>query len=249
MPIKLYIVHGSHPCAAVARAMEMKGLGYDVVELLPPMHAAIQRVRFGARTVPSVRLESGEKISGTKAIMRRLEELAPSPALFPADPATRAEVERAETWGDDVWQAVARRLLWVAFDRARGAMPSYQEHARWRLPAPVVRLVAPGAILAERKMNDATEARAREDLPALPGHLDRIDGWLADGLLGGETPNAADLQIAASTRLLLTIGDLRPLFAGRPCEQHALGLFPQWDGSVPAGAFPAEWLPVAAQAA
>lgn len=249
MPIKLYIVHGSHPCAAVARAMEIKGLAYDVVELLPPMHAVVQRVRFGARTVPSVRLESGAKISGTKAIMRRLEELAPSPALFPADPAARAEVERAETWGDEVWQAVARRLLWVAFDRARPAMPSYQEHARWRLPAPVVRLVAPGAVLAERKMNDATEARAREDLPALPQHLDRIDGWLADGLLGGETPNAADLQIAASTRLLLTIGDVRPLFAGRPCEQHALGLFPQWDGSVPAGTFPAEWLPVAAQAA
>jgi glutathione S-transferase len=249
VPIKLYIVHGSHPCAAVARAMEIKGLAYDVVELLPPMHAVVQRVRFGARTVPSVRLESGAKISGTKAIMRRLEELAPSPALFPADPAARAEVERAETWGDEVWQAVARRLLWVAFDRARPAMPSYQEHARWRLPAPVVRLVAPGAVLAERKMNDATEARAREDLPALPQHLDRIDGWLADGLLGGETPNAADLQIAASTRLLLTIGDVRPLFAGRPCEQHALGLFPQWDGSVPAGTFRAEWLPVAAQAA
>jgi glutathione S-transferase len=242
VPTKLYIVHGSHPCAAVAQAMELKGLAYDVVELLPPMHAAIQRVRFGARTVPSVRLESGEKISGTKAIMRRLEEIAPAPALFPADSAARAEVERAEEWGDEVWQAVARRLLWVAFDRARRAMPSYQEHARWRLPAPVVQLVAPGAILAERKMNDATEPRARDDMLALPGHLDRIDGWLADGALGGETPNAADLQIAASTRLLLTIGDVRPFFAGRPCEQHALGLFPQWDGAVPAGVFPAEWL-------
>jgi glutathione S-transferase len=242
VPIKLYIVHGSHPCAAVARAIEMKGLAYDVVELLPPMHAVLQRVRFGARTVPSVRLESGEKLSGTMAIMRRLEELAPTPALFPADPATRAQVERAETWGDEVWQAVARRLLWVAFDRARGAMPSYQEHARWRLPAPVVQLVAPGAILAERKMNDATEPRARDDMRALPGHLDRIDAWLGGGVLGGETPNAADLQIAASTRLLLTIGDVRPFFAGRPCEQHALGLFSQWDGAVPAGVFPAEWL-------
>jgi glutathione S-transferase len=245
VPIKLYIVHGSHPCAAVAQAMDRKGLPYKVVELLPPMHAAVQRVRFEARTVPSVRLETGEKLSGTMAIMRRLDELAPTPSLFPADPAARAEVERAEAWGDEVWQAVARRLLWVAFARARGSMPSYQEHARWRLPAPVVALVAPGAILAERKMNDATEPRARDDLRALPGHLDRIDAWLASGVLGGEQPNAADLQIAASTRLLLTIGDARPFFAGRPCEQHALGLFAEWDGSVPAGAFPAEWLQAA----
>jgi glutathione S-transferase len=249
VPIKLYIVHGSHPCAAVAQAMDRKGLPYKVVELLPPMHAAVQRVRFGARTVPSVRLETGEKLSGTMAIMRRLDELAPTPSLFPADLAARAEVERAEAWADGDWQAVARRLLWVAFGRTPRAMPSYLEHAQWRLPAPIVRALAPGAILAERKINDATEARAREDLPALPRHLDRIDAWLADGVLGGETANAADLQIATSTRLLLTIGDVRPLLAGRPCETHAMRLFAQWDGWVPAGAFPAEWLPALSQAA
>jgi glutathione S-transferase len=243
--IKLYIVHGSHPCAAVARAMEMKQLPYDVVEMLPPMHAAIQRVRFGSRTVPSIRLESGEKVSGSKAIVRRLEELAPAPALFPADPAARAEVERAETWADEVWQAVARRLLWVAFARAPRTMPSYQEHARLRLPTPVVRAVAPLATLAERRMNDATEPRARDDVRALPGHLDRIDAWLARGVLGGETPNAADLQIAASSRLIMTIGDARAFFAGRLCAEHALGLFPRWDGSVPAGVFPAQWLQTA----
>jgi glutathione S-transferase len=247
--IKLYVVHGSHPCAAVARAMDMKGVPYRLVELLPPLHAVIQRVLFGERTVPAARLGSGEKVSGSMAIMRRLEEIAPSPALFPADPAARAEVERAEAWGDEDWQALVRRLLWVALARTRRAMPSYQEHARWRLPAPVVAAVAPVAILAEREMNDATEERAREDLPALPGHLDRIDAWLADGVLGVETPNAADLQIAASTRLLLTIGDVRPLLAGRPCEEHALRLFQQWDGWVPPGAFPAEWLRSAAQAA
>jgi glutathione S-transferase len=239
--IKLYVVHGSHPCAAVARAMEMKGVPYDVVELLPPMHAVVQRVRFGARTVPSVRLESGEKLSGTMAIMRRLDELAPVPALFPADPAARADVERSEAWGDEVWQAVARRVLWVAFARAPRTMPSYQEHARVRLPAPIVLALAPIATLAERRMNDATESRARDDLRALPGHLDRIDAWLAGGVLGGETPNAADLQIAASSRLLLTVADTRALFARRPCERHALDLFPQWDGSVPAGVLPAEW--------
>jgi glutathione S-transferase len=247
--IKLYVVHGSHPCVAVAQAMDMKGVPYRLVELLPPLHAVIQRVLFGERTVPAARLESGEKVSGSMAIMRRLEEIAPSPALFPADPAARAEVERAEAWGDDDWQAVVRRLLWVALARTRRAMPSYQEHARWRLPAPVVAAVAPVAILAEREMNDATEERAREDLPALPGRLDRIDAWLADGVLGVETPNAADLQIAASTRLLLTIGDVRPLLAGRPCEEHALRLFPQWDGWVPPGAFPVEWLRSAAQTA
>jgi glutathione S-transferase len=249
VPIKLYVVHGSHPSAAVMRAFELKGVPYRVVELLPPMHAAIQRVLFGSRTVPAARLENGAKVSGSMAIMRKLEELAPDPPLFPDDPAARAEVERIERWADEVWQAVARRLLWVAFARSPRSMPSYQEHARLRLPAPVVYAVAPVASLAERRMNDATEARAVDDLRALPGHLDRIDAWLASGVLGGQAPNAADLQVATSSRLLLTIGDVRRLFAGRPCEEHALRLFAQWDGSVPAGVLPAEWLPAAAQAA
>lgn len=55
MPITLYVVHGSHPCAAVARALDMKRLRYRVVELPPPLHIPVQRARFGTRTVPSVR--------------------------------------------------------------------------------------------------------------------------------------------------------------------------------------------------
>jgi glutathione S-transferase len=58
--IKLHVVHGSHPCAAVARALEIKGLDDQVVELPPPLRAAVQRVRFGSRTLPAIRLESGD---------------------------------------------------------------------------------------------------------------------------------------------------------------------------------------------
>jgi glutathione S-transferase len=94
----------------------------------------------------------------------------------------------------------------------------------------------------ERRLNAAEEGAVRADLLALPGHLDRIDAWLADGVLGGETVNAADLQIATTSRLMLTIGDVRPFFAGRPTEAHAMGLFGEWAGSTPAGVFPAEWL-------
>ena len=36
-----------------------------------------------------------------------------------------------------------------------------------------------------------------------PGQLDRVDGWIADGLIGGDKPNAADLQIGSTIRLLL----------------------------------------------
>ena len=243
MPIKLYVVHGSHPCAAVERALQMKGLPHQVVELPPPLHAAVQRVRFGTRTVPAVRLETGEKLSGSRPIMRRLEEIAPQPALFPADHDAREGVERAEEWGDQVWQPMARRLLWQTFARAPRAMSSYQDDSRLpRLPMPLLLAVAPVVTRVQRRLNDADEPNVRADLRSLPGHLDRIDGWLGDGVLGTDVPNAADLQIAASSRMMLTIGDVRPFFAGRPAGEHALRLFPDWAGSTPEGAFPAEWL-------
>jgi glutathione S-transferase len=246
MPAKLYVVHGSHPCATVQRALDMKAVPYKIVELLPPMHAALQRLRFGARTVPGLTLDSGEKISGSRAIMRRLEELAPEPSLFPADPDARAEMDRAEEWGDEVWQPMVRRLLWTTFAMSPRAMVSYQEGSQLpQLPAPAVRVLAPFVVGVERRLNGAREEAVRADLRSLPGHLDRIDGWLADGVVGGETVNAADLQIASTSRLMLTIGDVRPFFAGRPAEAHAMGLFAEWAGSTPAGVFPAEWLAAA----
>jgi glutathione S-transferase len=243
MSAKLYVVHGSHPCATAQRALDMKAVPYEVVELLPPLHAALQRLRFGTRTVPGLVLESGEKLTGSRAILRRLEELAPEPPLFPADPGARAEVERAEEWGDDLWQPMARRLVWTTLAMAPRAMVSYQDGSRLpRLPPPAVRALAPIVVGVERRLNGAQDSAVRADLRALPRHLDRIDGWLAGGVLGGETVNAADLQIATTSRLMLTIGDVRPFFAGRPAEAHAMGLFPEWAGSTPPGVFPARWL-------
>ena len=235
MALKLFVVHGSHPCATVQRALELKGIEHDVVELPPPLHAPVQRVLFGARTVPAVRFDDGEKLSGSRAILARLDELAPEPALLPSDPEARAAVLRAEEWGDEVLQPIARRLLWPAIKRNPGALASYSEHSKLPLPAPMIRLSAPMISRVEMKLNAASPEAERADLAALPEHLDRIDGWIAEGLIGGETPNAADLQIASTLRLMLTLEDLRAQIEPRPAAELALRLFPQADGHMPAG--------------
>jgi glutathione S-transferase len=240
--IDLLVVHGSHPCAAVQRALELKGLRFRVVELPPPLHVPIQRVRFGSRTVPAIVLEDGEKLSGSMAILRRLEELAPEPPLFPPGREARALVERAEEWGDEVYQPLARRLLWGALRLRPDALASYSEGSRIRLPAPAIRAPARAIVRAEVALNRASEGAVRADLRNLPRHLDRIDGWIADGVLGGPDVNAADLQVATTSRLLLTIGDVAAFFAGRPAEAHARELFGPQAGAVPRGTFPADWL-------
>jgi glutathione S-transferase len=248
MALKLFVVHGSHPCATVQRALELKGIEHKVVELPPPLHAPIQQVLFGARTVPAVRFDDGEKLSGSRAILARLEELAPDPPLLPSDPDARAAVLRAEEWGDEVLQPIARRLLWPALNRRPDALASYSKGSRLPAPAPLLRLMAPIATRAEMRLNKATEGAVRADLRALPGHLDRVDGWIAGGVLGAQPPNRADLQIAPTVRLLMTIGDVRPLIEGRPAARHALEILPHLAGEVPPGVYPAEWLGAGAAA-
>ncbi len=103
---------------------------------------------------------------------------------------------RAEEWGDEVFQPIARRLLWPALRRRPASMPSYAEGSRIALPAVAVRAMAPVATRVEVKLNSADEGAVRADLRSLPDHLDRIDGWIAEGVIGGAAPNRADLQIA-----------------------------------------------------
>ena len=238
MPAKLYIVHGSHPCATAEKAFALKGVPVKKVEIPPPSHFLLMRAMFGGPTVPAVRFEDGEKVQGSTKILRALERRVPDPRLY-----TGPEVDEAERWGDEVFQPIARRLLWPAFSRAPQAMYGYQEGQRGpKLPAPVITAMAPVITRIEKRMNAATDDAARADLRALPGHLDRIDGWIADGVLGGDAPNAADLQTDPTTGRLHTSGDVRPLRGGRPAEAFAFRWFDRLPGSTPAGTLPAEWL-------
>jgi glutathione S-transferase len=237
MEARLYVVHGSHPCAAAARALELKGIAFKTVEFPPPLHMPLQRLRFGHRTVPGLRID-GEKIQGSRAIIQRLDELRPDPPLHPVEPEARARVEEAERWGDEVLQSAARRLSWQVISRRPDVMPSYARGSRFAMPDPLAKLAARTMAPIEKRVNQATDAALAADLRDLPAHLDRVDAWIGEGVLGGDPPNAADLQIAPAVRLLMTIGDVRPMLADRPAEQLALRLFPEWAGEAPAGILP-----------
>ncbi|MFA4928417.1 MAG: glutathione S-transferase family protein [Patulibacter sp.] len=242
MPTKLYIVRGSHPCVTVERALQLKGHPYEVTEWLPPTHAPAQRLLFGKRTVPGIRFDDGEKVQGSVAILERLEQRFPEPPLVPADPALAERVHDAERWGDEVLQPIPRRLVWWSLSRRPSAIPSYQAGSKLAMPPLLTAFVAPAIVPIQRRLNRVSDESTHADLRDLPGHLDRIDGWLADGTLGGSREHVADLQIAPSLRLLMTIEDLRGPFLERPAGQWAQRLFPEWGGTVPAGTIPAAWL-------
>jgi glutathione S-transferase len=246
MPARLYVVHGSHPCLTVEKAFELKGLPYKKLELVASTQPAIMKLLFGERTVPGVKFADGEKVQGSRAILRALERRVAAPPLYDG-PAGTAAIEDAERWGDEVFQAIPRRLLWEAFTRRRDAMYGFQAGAKSpKLPKPVVLAASYMVLPVERRINDVDDAGVRADLAALPSLLDQVDTYIGDGVLDGERPNAADLQIAPTIRLLYALDDVRPLIEGRPAEAFAFRWFERPVATVPAGALPVE---SAAQAA
>lgn len=234
MTPRLYLIPASHPCATAEAAFRVKGVDYDVTELPNVIHAPIQRIRFGTRTVPALRAD-GEKVVGSREIVRWLEQRHPDPPLYPADPEARRRVEEAEAWGEEVLQPIGRRVVVLAIRKHLPSLPSYFADARMPMPTPVLKAVGPIVVRGSQKLNGSYDEPAREDLEALPGYLETIDGWMEDGVIGGETANAADLQIGATIALLRTVEDVREIIDEHRAAELAWKWFPRYPGHVPAG--------------
>lgn len=136
----------------------------------------------------------------------------------------------------------SRRIIDAAFLRNPAAMESYAGDAKLPLPRAMLRPALPMTAKVMAIKNKARDENARADLLALPRQLDRIDGWIGEGLLGGEQVNAADLQIGSSIRLLMSIGDVRPLIDGRPAASLTRSLG-RWSETSPRGFSPTSGSP------
>jgi glutathione S-transferase len=234
----LHVLPPSHPCMTATVALRLKGLEYERVEFVPGPHVEQMQAIYGEgnHTVPGL-LVDGEPVHGSRAILARLEQLAPDPVLYPSE-----DVREAERWGDEEFQDLGRRLPWGALHFRPEAMGTFGGAAP---------LDGPGTDFAIRfvrstwKYHGISAARLQEDLAGLSAKLAHVEELAAAGIIGGEQPNAADLQIGATLRVLLTLGDLRPLLRAGVGERIAMHNFPEYAGEVPAGAFPAGWVPAA----
>lgn len=241
MQATLFVIPGSHPARTAIAMLEAKGIAFKRVDLMPVISKGVLRVvGFPGTTVPALKVD-GRRIQGSREIGRELDRLVPEPPLYPADAEARAAVEQAERWGEEVLQPAARRILWNVLHRDRSPLASYSEGARLGVPIGLaVKTGAPLVALAAR-VNEAGDENVRADLAALPGMLQRVDDWIAEGVLGGEQLNAADLQIGTGLRLLMTLADLRQPIGSRPAGELAMRVAPDYPGETPP-ILPAAWL-------
>ena len=247
-PYTLYVIPGSHACRSAMLMLDHKRVPYRRVDVVTLTHPVVARLhgfdaggqtrnaggkrtlglRLGDRlgTVPAL-AANGDRASTNHQISRFLDERYPERPLFPADPELRAQVEEVESWANETLQMAARRILGAAavrdpaaFSRSTGDGRMGYLLYRHRL---VRRLLIPrilGSVFA------VSRDPGRDPIAELPALLDRIEGWIDDGILGGDRLNAADFMVAPSLALILYRPDARPLFEGRPTLELVDRLLP-----------------------
>ena len=241
MDVRLFSMPGSHAATTGQLLFDHKGIDYKRTDLLPVVSwGVLKAFRFPDVTVPAARID-GERVQGTRAIARVLERMKPEPPLFPDDPERRAAVEEAERFGDeDLQQRVREIFLWSA-RKDRSGLVGYLEGARIGMPHRLAAATAGPFIALDARSRGATDENVRSAVAALPGMLQRVDDWIDEGILGGEVPNVADLQIAPSVRLAMSLDDLRPAIEGRPAARLATSIVEHFPGRTPP-VLPREWL-------
>ena len=213
MRATLYAIPGSHAVRTGALMLEAKGIEYERVDWQPGLHRVRVRLKgFKGDRVPAVIFEGGRRAQGTRQLPRVLDELVPAPRLVPDDP----RVLEAERWADEVLQQWARRRVastgvsdpdGLTGRGGEGRLgPLLSRHDRRRRGIALVVLLAFAV----------TPKKRREDRERTAEILDRVDRWIAEGVLGGEQLHCADYAVASSLALVDYIVELRPELARRP---------------------------------
>jgi glutathione S-transferase len=238
---RLYVIPASHPSIAARLMLEHKGIACKRADLLPVISKVALRVAgFPGVTVPALKID-GRRIQGSREIARELDRVQPEPALFPADAEKRAAVEEAERWGDEVLQTPMRQILWWTIKRDKEPLRSYSEGAKLGLPISLAMKTAAPIVALSARFNEADDEHVRRGLAEMPAMLDKVDAYIAAGVLGGEQLNAADFQIAPSIGLAMTLDDLRPAIENRPAGALAKRVVPGYPGKTPP-ILPPAWL-------
>lgn len=195
--VVLYQFAFSHFNEKARWGLDWKGLPHRRRNLLPGFHARQARKLSGASEVP-IAVVDGRVIAGSTPILRRLEELAPEPALFPAHETQRKEAEEWLAWLDaEVGPAVRLGLfhdVLVEPDFAREIFAVGQP-AWKRLP---YTWLFPRMVPMLRERMGITDESAARDNAKTARALDRVAAaTAATGYLVGETFTVADLTAAA----------------------------------------------------
>lgn len=187
-------------CIKVQRALRLKGLAYEVKNVGPP---DVAKLNPEAKKLPVLEVD-GRRIPDSSRILRVVDELAPSPSLYPDSAADQALDHLLEDWADEslYWFGVHQR--WVVDAHfsvfAAEAFGRLPPPLRWIVP-PVARRNARAQVEKQGLGRQSNEAV----LEQLRGHLAALDARLiGGGFLIDDAVRASDLAVFSPLRTLLS---------------------------------------------
>ena len=214
--MKLYVIPGSHPSKAAELMLEHKGIDFRRVNFPPGPHRVLVRVMgFKGDRVPAVKFEDGRRAQGTRELPQVLDELVPEPRLVPDDP----RALEAERWADDVLQQWARRMVASAGAHDPDAITGRGAEGRLGVLLAghdVPRRVVARAVLVVFRAN---KEQLRQDRERTGEILDRVDAYIAEGVLNGDELRSPDFAVASSLALVEYIVALQPELRRRPLNE------------------------------
>jgi len=195
--LELLTFRRSHFNEKARWALDYKGLAHTRTYLMPGPHAGTVKKRAPETTTPVLIIDDTDVVQGSRAILERIEALAPTPPLFPADRA--ADMEPLLHFFDEELGPDLRRVIFTGLINHNGYIASVFVDRNSKLEQWIYRRVLPlvkGKIARDMGVHDkALVAKSHETVSKA---LDLIaEKTAATGYLAGDSFTAADLTAAA----------------------------------------------------
>jgi glutathione S-transferase len=212
--VRLFQIPFSHNCVKVRRALDLKGLDYETVDINPAWRGNVKRA--SGQTLVPVLVDGSHSTSGSSPILLELEKRYPDPPLLPADKQDRAECVLLMEWADATFMDLTRRMAYfrvLSGDADLGTMFFPGK------PPRLQRTMGKGACLIlrqrfgiSREQNRRDVERARQTARVATDRLGTAE-YLVDGRL-----TLADVSLAAMAAPLQYTEVASDLHVGRLLE-------------------------------
>jgi glutathione S-transferase len=183
-----------------ARALHLKGMSF----LLVPPRAPTDFKRWNPQTGKMPVLDvDGARTFDSSAILRRLDELVPTPALFDADPSVAARQRFLEDWSDEALYWYGMGLRWSDANAGATVAQVVNDIGAPSALRPILRLVL------RRQIRRQAAGQGLQRLPTtllveeLARRLDELEVWLGkDPFFFAGQPSAADVALFGQLHML-----------------------------------------------